>query len=309
MVRKARVKNEDVETAYHLCGRVAGEKDYYPFQNKSNSHQFLEFLKFYSNGYEADLLSYCLMGNHFHIIIRMKKPRKLSDKYLMGKALEFYPKSEYLISRWKSEDWVKFESRLFDVSEFMRSLNRAFTVWFNKEYDCRGRFWGDRFKSTILDTPQAIQECMLYVDLNPVRAGIVDKPEDFELSSCYLRVIEKDDWLLDLVKLFPSESRKMSLRVYLRVLYLRGSLPQKKGKYRIPDDVYAKAVRREFRPEGVYLKKIHYFVNGVVISSKKKIKSKIEDLNAEATPYFMRRYEGVQQSTGDITLQNPHQKE
>ncbi|PCJ58337.1 MAG: hypothetical protein COA79_13855 [Planctomycetota bacterium] len=95
----------------------------------------------------------------------------------------------------------------------------------------------------------------------------------------------------------------MSLRVYLQVLYLRGSVPQKYHKRRIPQDVYDRAVKREFRPEGVYRKRLKYFVNGVVISSKEKIKKKLDDLN-ESVDYLKKRSEGVEHATGDITLQS-----
>ena len=72
-------------------------------------------------------------------------------------------------------------------------------------------------------------------------------------------------------------------------------------KKRIPADVYEKGIKRELGPEGVCSKNLKYFVNGVVISTKSKIKTRIEGLNKEKIPYFKKRYEGVVQDAGDVT--------
>ncbi len=50
----------------------------------------------------------------------------------------------------------------------MGNVQSAFARWYNKTYQRRGRFWADRFKSVYLETTQAVQDCLLYVELNPV---------------------------------------------------------------------------------------------------------------------------------------------
>jgi hypothetical protein len=82
----------------------------------------------------------------------------------------------------------------------MRNIQSAFARWYNQTYDRRGRFWGGRFKSVYLQDSNAVLDCMLYVDLNPVRAGLVERPEDWKkekgthnnatMSSIYLHSMQ-----------------------------------------------------------------------------------------------------------------------
>jgi hypothetical protein len=84
--------------------------------------------------------------------------------------------SQIQIDGWTEEEWERFRQRLFDVSELMRNIQSSFARWYNRSYDRRGRFWADRFKSVFLETETAVLDCMLYVELNPVRAGLVERP-------------------------------------------------------------------------------------------------------------------------------------
>ena len=67
----------------------------------------------------------------------------------------------------------------------MKDLQQLFTMWFNESRAKRrrGRLWGDRFKSVLLDGKTALWSCVKYVELNPVRAGLVNEPGDYRHSS------------------------------------------------------------------------------------------------------------------------------
>ncbi len=81
------------------------------------------------------------------------------------------------------------------ISELMRSLQSKIARWFNYTHNRRGRFWLDRFKSVLLEDEKAMFDCLLYVELNPVRAGIVERPEDYDGSSLYCREMKEDKWM------------------------------------------------------------------------------------------------------------------
>ena len=97
------------------------------------------------------------------------------------------PGSEGEIDQWPQVKWARLQERLFDVSEFMRNLQSAFGRFYNKTYGRFGRFWAERFKSTLLENHQALLDAMLYVELNAVRAGLVERPEEWKGGSLYLR--------------------------------------------------------------------------------------------------------------------------
>lgn len=310
MARQARVRADEKEAGvYHLCSRVAGPKGWFPLGEEVNRQKLLELIQFYAKNYQCVVYGFCIMGNHYHLIIEFLKPGKLPRAFLMEKAKLFYPKSEAHIKLWEDDKWEKFEKRLFDVSEFMRSLNRAFTNWYNTRKNCIGAFWADRFKSTILKSKQALQECMLYVDLNPARARLVEHPEDFVASSCHLRLVGKDKWLVDIKKIISCKNRKDALHYYRELLYERGALPQRPGKASISRTIKMEMRKSDFRPRGVYQKKLKYFVNGVMIGSKIQIEEKIIDLKTKARRfYYKRRKFAIGYDTGDFVLRNQRNK-
>jgi REP element-mobilizing transposase RayT len=77
----------------------------------------------------------------------------------------------------------RFTRRMHDLSEFMKSLLERFTKWFNRTHSRSGTLWEDRFKSVIVESGVAARTMAAYIDLNPVRAGMVQDPADYRWSS------------------------------------------------------------------------------------------------------------------------------
>ena len=106
----------------------------------------------------------------------------LIERYLAGlcKTKAEFDKVTEIAETWRV--------RLMDISWFMRCLNESIARQANKEDNCKGRFWEGRFKSQALLDEQALLACMVYVDLNPVCAGICETPEASDFTSIQQRL-------------------------------------------------------------------------------------------------------------------------
>lgn len=288
MARMARVKMDGEAAAYHVYGRVCGSPAEYPLAKPLCRKTLIETLKHYSKGYCCQVAALQIMGTHYHAVIQFEAYRTLNPDELRERALRLYPGSEIEIDQWPQEKWDRLQERLFDVSEFMRNLHSAFGRWYNKTYQRFGRFWAERFKSTLLENTQALLDAMLYVELNAVRAGLVQRPEEWEGGSLYLREIGQDDWLMPLTELFD-KTAKRALTEYRSLIYYRGAVPTKPGQAAISQRIIKEEEARGFKVNGVYSRRLRYFVDGVVIGSEGFVRHHIERLR-DTGAYTQRKH-------------------
>ncbi|MCP4603949.1 MAG: hypothetical protein GY847_26075 [Proteobacteria bacterium] len=197
---------------------------------------------------------------------------------------------------WFNRNWERFEERVFDVSELMRSLQSSIARWFNRSFGRRGRFWADRFKSTLLEDRKEALDCLLYIDLNPVRAGIVQRPEDYDGSSIFYRSIRKDKWMLPLSELTGLAKRGEAIRDYKARLYFRGNVPSKPGQKAISSRVLEEEAVRGFKDKGVYRKRLRHFVDGIALGSESYVLHQVEQLHESGQ--YKRRKNAVRQLGG-----------
>ena len=142
----------------------------------------------------AEILTYCVMTNHFHVLLRIPEPSILSDAELIRRYKVLYPKAtkfqsasaKILESRLAgggsdaAEIRRKLLARMADVSEYMKAVKQRFSVWYNRNHGRFGTLWADRFKSVLVEGQgNPLQTMAAYIDLNPVRAGIVEDPKDY----------------------------------------------------------------------------------------------------------------------------------
>ena len=77
----------------------------------------------------------------------------------------------------------KVGEQLNDISFFMRQIHQKYTFYINRVHNRRGTLWADRFKSTILEGEHALWNCVKYIELNAVRANLVDDPADYRFCT------------------------------------------------------------------------------------------------------------------------------
>ncbi|MFC1765936.1 transposase [Planctomycetota bacterium] len=248
----------------------------------------IDLVRHYSTSYCCQVAALNVMGTHYHAVIQFEAYRTLSPEELRERALLLYPNSAETLDEWPKAKWDRLQERLFDVSEFMRNLHSAFGRFYNKTYGRFGRFWAERFKSTLLENTQAMLDAMLYVELNAVRAGLVERPEQWKGGSLYLREIGQDDWLMPLTTLFE-KTKKRALTEYRSLVYYRGAVPTKPGQAAVSQRIIKEEEARGFKVSGVYSKRLRYFVDGLVIGSGDFVRARINKLR-DSKQYLRRKH-------------------
>jgi len=155
--------------------------------------------------FAIDVCAYAVMSNHIHVVLHVDKDNALSwtteevlqrwhrlhqGTILTRKFLNLPQRQSLSDAEKKTVGDIAqiYRERLYDISWFMRLLNEYIARQANKEDNCTGRFWEGRFKSQALLDETALAACMVYVDLNPVRANLAATPEQSSHTSIKKRI-------------------------------------------------------------------------------------------------------------------------
>ena len=171
--------------------------------------------------------------------------------------------------------------RMHDVSQFMKTLKQRFSIWYNRNYGRIGTLWSERFKSTLIENAYyALRIVAAYVDLNPIRAGVVSDPKDYRWST-YGQAVGGDSAARKSISAAvgsPSGSGNWlaTAREHRRLLYSKGasSAPEKQtSAARIPTAAWRREMERgaELPISSALRCKVRYFVDGAVIGKRSYI--------------------------------------
>ena len=203
---------------YHVISRVVDRRFVFGADEKEKFRTLMRLQEKFTG---CRVASYCLMDNHFHILLEVPPMAEggLSDEGLLKRLSAIY--SEAFVAEVAKElmearsanyaDGTgteansgcevtgsgsgtrldaavgaihqRFSYRMHDLGEFMKGLLQRFTQWFNRKQSRTGRLWEDRFKSVIVEDGVAAKTIAAYIDLNPVRAGMVKDPADYRWCS------------------------------------------------------------------------------------------------------------------------------
>ena len=192
---------------YHCMSRSIDKR--LIFESLAEKARFRSLLRAYAKMTGIRVLTYCIMRNHFHLLLEVphrdaQALRSLSDEELLSRLAPIYAPKGLAIVREElalrkaqggtaHRDYrATFEARMLDLPTFMRELKQRYTQWYNTRVTRKGTLWDDRYKSVLVEALQedkggpagggALQTIAAYIDLNPVRAGIVDDPKSFRWS-------------------------------------------------------------------------------------------------------------------------------
>ena len=145
-------------------------------------------------------LAWCFMGNHLHLLLEVPDKEmalagwteddfigrlgvfkdEMSTRLVLG-DVEMFRRNGH--AGGVSEVAARVRARLFDLSVFMKELKQRMTIAYNFAHGRRGTLWEGRFKCTLVEYGEALRAVAAYIDLNPLRAGLVDRPEDYRWCS------------------------------------------------------------------------------------------------------------------------------
>jgi putative transposase len=185
---------------YHCVSRVVERR--FAF-GKEDKEQLRTYMRMYENFSGCRVLSYCFMCNHVHVLLEVPPlpAGGLSDGELLQRLRCIYNEAAVAVvakelaevrqkvkARLADESLARelherYSYRMHDLSEYMKGFMQRFTQWFNRKHGRSGGLWEDAFKSVLVEDGVASRTMAAYIDLNPVRAGMVSDPGEYRWSS------------------------------------------------------------------------------------------------------------------------------
>ena len=312
---------EDPAGHYHCISRVVDRRFVF---HKREREKFRRFLREYAAFCGIEVLTWCILSNHFHLLIRVpRKPLEPPPLEELISRLEFLSgtlltarAARQLVARWQAQGDTESPERLrrrlwvqmHDLSQFMKLLKQRFSQWFNRVHHRKGTLWEERFRSVLVESNSpALATVAAYIDLNPVRAGLVEDPKDYRWCGYAEAVAGDPEARRGLAKALVRHEED-ALSSYRQWLY-------RQGEEREGTDAEGRPLRRGFDREQVlavlaqggklerseFLRlRIRHLVDGAVLGSREFVNQVFERHRDRFGP---RRTSGGRPIRG---LEDPH---
>jgi len=318
---------------YHCISRVVDRR--FVFGDEEREY-FRMFMRMQENFSGCRILSYCIMSNHFHLLLEVPPIAEegISDAELLKRLSATSTEASVAVvakelaqaraegrDEWAAEIHARFTYRMHNLSEFMKTLLQRFTRWFNRTHQRSGTLWEERYKSVIVESGVAARTMAAYIDLNPMRAGMVADPADYRWSS-YGEAVgggpkgngkKSREGLVRACMShhgagFEAEKWKEVSRIYRRTLGL--ALERKNGRAEVEKGVLRppmnEAEALEAADNGTVLPdlkmavmlrcRVRYFTDGAVIGSKNFVN---EAFTATRERFTEKRKDGARRMKGN----------
>jgi len=234
----------------------------------------------------VDVLTYCIMSNHFHVLLRVPDGAAVSDRELMRRYKVLYPKpTKYqgaaveimeaqLEAGGEEAEAIrrKLLARMTDVSEFMKAVKQRFSVWYNRSHKRYGTLWAERFKSVLVEGQgNPLQTMAAYIDLNPVRAGLVEDPKDYRFcgyAEAVAGVVEAKRGLINIWTDHGAKRIDSALRMHRMLIF--GKYASGAGLSEMTHERALRVLNQEEGelPKSVMLRcRVRYFTDGAILGS------------------------------------------
>jgi len=282
-MRQPRIKiaPEEGAAVYHCMSRtVNGERLFDEAAREVLRRQFWQLADYCG----VQVITYAILSNHFHVLIRVPQRTALSDAELLRRYRVLYPKptryqtAQFSVIRSQlavdGPDAVAWRQRqlalMGDVSQYMKLVKQRFTIWFNKAHDRYGTLWAERFKSVLVEPMgHVVQTMAAYIDLNCVRAGLVRDPKDYRFCGYAEAVAGEAAAQCGLISFLRGANWFEAQAGYRQILFGTGVDSPDRGRA-IRREEFRKVLKEGGRlPLTVVLRcRVRYFTDGGILGSK-----------------------------------------
>jgi len=316
-MRYHRIKLEEAAT-YHVMSRVIEHRFIFGDVAKNYMSGLMRRLEVFSG---CQVRTYSFLDNHFHILLHVPERVVVSDDEVKRRARVLYGKKKYALMErdweiWEEQGQVervreqldKFRVRMYDLSQFMKTFKQRLSIYYNAKSGRKGAgpLWNDRYKSVLVEENEYSQVVVAaYIDLNPVRAGIVKDPKGYRWSG-YAEAVARGGLAVDgLSKLFVNSTltRGEVVAEYRQNLYIQGA----ERHHELTGDLVKPGFKREMvdkvLDEGGKLSlpvlmhsRVRYFSDGVIIGCKDFVERMLNEHSGEFSKLRCKR--GANQMKG-----------
>jgi len=285
-MRLARIKGAGAEGAvYHCVSRTVGGQMLLDDLCKARLVDLLMPLARFCG---LEVITYCMMGNHFHLLLRVPVPVALSDEELFRRAEGFYGSQGILVvqardammrrGNGKMPGYIRqtLLGRMGDVSVFMKEFKQRFSRWYNRRTERFGTLWAERFKSVLVeDSPGALRTVAAYIDLNPVRAGMVGDPKDYRFCGYAAALVGQRDLQREIMGVFSMPNWGQAAARYRESMFVQAGVGRHSSKRELDrETIRAVLLQGGNLSEAEILRlRVRHLTDGVALGSRKFVEA------------------------------------
>lgn len=289
-MRQARIKVDagEGEAVYHCMTRTVNGEMLLDDVAKEVLRKLLWQVADYCG---LQIVTYAIMSNHFHVLVRVPRRAEMTDTELLRRYAVLYPKpTKYQVVRLDviraqlktdGPDAVIWRNRqlslMGDLSPFMKLVKQRFSVWYNRSHQRYGTLWAERFKSVLVEAKAGVMKTMaVYIDLNPVRAGLVDDPKDYRFCGYGEAVAGYAGARAGLGCLVDGKSWGLVCESYRQTLFGVGAGPQEHTRTISAADLDAVIKQKGKLPMASVLRcRVRYFSDGAVLGTQAFVEAQL----------------------------------
>lgn len=282
-MRQRRLKVYGRSAVYHCMTRTVNGELLFKDRDKEILRKMIRQVADFCG---VEVLTYCIMSNHFHVLLQVPDAPSVSDTELIRRYRVLYPKptkyqeasavlmaSQLQLGGNEAEVIRrKLLARMSDVSEFMKTVKQRFTTWYNKSHQRYGTLWADRFKSVLVQGEgNPLQTMAAYIDLNSVRAGLVEDPKDYRFcgyAEAVAGVAEARRGLIQIWSDYGAKRSDLALQAHRMLIF--GKHASGAGLSDLTRKRALKVLDREDGqlPKAAILRcRVRYFTDGAILGS------------------------------------------